>query len=122
MQKKVYLCTKICQFVNSQIVDYMSFSEFWTHMKVRKWGKYVITCLVFLTVYLFVGDQSLLRSWHRWREIRHLEEQRDLYREGAEKAQQEMYLLQHPDSLEKYARELYYMHAPNEDIFLVEEN
>ena len=71
---------------------------------------------------LFVGDQSLLRSWHRWREIVHLEEQRDMYRQGAEKAQQEMLQLQNPDSLEQYAREHYYMHTPNEDIFLVEDD
>ena len=76
----------------------------------------------YIVVFLFVGDQSLLRSWHRWREIVHLEEQRDMYRQGAEKAQQEMLLLQNPDSLEQYAREHYYMHTPNEDIFLVEDD
>ena len=121
MQKKVYLCTKNRQIANRQIINLMTFSEFWTHIQVRKWGKYVLTILFFLIVFLFVGDQSLLRSWHRWREIRHLEEQRDMYREGAAKAQQEMLLLQHPDSLEQYAREHYYMHTPNEDIYLVEE-
>ena len=122
MQKKVYLCTKNRQIINYRVVNLMSFSEFWTHIKVRKWGKYVVTCLAFLVVFLFVGDQSLLRSWHRWREIVHLEEQRDMYRQGAEKAQQEMLLLQNPDSLEQYAREHYYMHTPNEDIFLIEDN
>ena len=101
MQKKVYLCTKNRQIINYRVVNLMSFSEFWTHIKVRKWGKYVVTCLAFLVVFLFVGDQSLLRSWHRWREIVHLEEQRDMYRQGAEKAQQEMLLLQNPDSLER---------------------
>ena len=99
----------------------MTFSEFWTAIKIRKWGKYVITLLVFLVVFLFIGDQSLIHFMRRGREIRHLEEQRDMYRQGAEKAQQEMLLLQNPDSLEQYAREHYYMHTPNEDIFLVEE-
>ena len=36
-------------------------------------------------------------------------------------AQKEIQTLNHPDSLEKYAREHYYMHNSNEEIFLVEE-
>lgn len=99
----------------------MSFSEFWNTIKIRKWGKYVITILVFLTVFLFIGEQSLIHTIRRGREIRHLEEQRDMYREGAEKAQREIQTLHHPDSLEKYAREHYYMHTSDEDIYLVEE-
>ena len=61
----------------------MTFSEFWTTIKIRKWGKYVITLLVFLVVFLFIGDQSLIHFMRRGREIRHLEEQRDMYRAGA---------------------------------------
>ncbi len=57
----------------------------------------------------------------RGKEIRQLEQQRDMYREGAEKAQREIQVLQHPDSLERFAREQYFMHEPNEDIYLVEE-
>ena len=100
----------------------MTFSEFWTHIKVQKWGKYAITILVFLVVFLFVGDQSLLHFWKRGREINRLEEQRDMYRSASNKAQREIEMLQNADSLERYAREHYFMHAPNEDIYLVEEN
>ena len=99
----------------------MSFSDFWTMIKIRKWGKYVITILAFLVVFLFIGDQSLIQFVKRGREIRHLEEQRDMYREGTEKAQREIQTLNQPDSLERYAREHYYMHTSNEDIYLVEE-
>ena len=99
----------------------MTFSEFWTSVKIQKWGKYVITVLAFLVIFLFVGDQSILRFIHRHREIRQLEEQRDMYRAQTEEAQLEIQMLQNPDSLERYAREHYYMHTPNEDIYLVEE-
>jgi len=99
----------------------MTFSEFWTYIKVRKWGKYVIAVVLFLAVFLFIGDQSLLRFIHRSREIRELEEQRDLYEAATEQAQREIQVLQQPDSLERYARERYFMHKPNEDIFLIEE-
>lgn len=99
----------------------MSFSEFWTTIKIGKWGKYVITLLVFLVVFLFIGDQSLIHFIRRGREIRHMEEQRDMYREGTESAQREIQTLNHPDSLEQYAREHYFMHTENEDVYLVEE-
>ena len=99
----------------------MTFSEFWTMIKIRKWGKYVLTIVVFLLVFLFIGDQSLIQFVRRGREIHHLEKQRDMYRAGTEKAQREIQTLNHPDSLEQYAREHYYMHTANEDIFLVEE-
>lgn len=99
----------------------MTFSEFWTSIKIQKWGKYVITLLAFLVIFLFVGDQSILHFIRRHREIRRLEEQRDMYREQTQEAQQEIQMLQNPDSLERYAREHYYMHTSNEDIYLVEE-
>lgn len=99
----------------------MKFSEFWTYIQVRKWGKYVVTLLLFLVVFLFIGDQSLIRSIRRHREIRHLEEQRDMYREATEQSQREILLLHNTDSLERYAREHYYMHNPDEEIFLIDE-
>lgn len=99
----------------------MNFSEFWTSIKIQKWGKYAITLLAFLIVFLFVGDQSLIRFFHRHREIRQLEEQRDMYRTETEKAQREIQMLQNADSLERFAREQYYMHTPEEDIYLIDD-
>ena len=100
----------------------MSFSEFWTIIKIRKWGKYVLTILIFLVIFLFVGAQSMLHFWRRGREINRLEEQRDMYRANSERAMREIQMLQNPDSLERYAREHYFMRNSNEDIYLVEEN
>jgi len=99
----------------------MNISEFWTYIQVRKWGKYVVTILLFLTVFLFIGDQSLVRFVRRHREIRQMEEQRDMYRKATDEAQREILLLHNKDSLERYAREHYYMHNADEEIFLIEE-
>ena len=99
----------------------MKISEIWNMLKINKWGKYVITLLVFIVVFLFIGDQSLIQFIRRGREIRHLRQQKEMYMEGTEKAQREIQTLHQPDSLEQYAREHYYMHTPNEDIYLVEE-
>ena len=99
----------------------MNFSDFWESIKIRKWGKYVITLLLFLAVFLFIGEQSVVQFVRRGKEIRELEEQRDMYRSASEKAQREIQTLNQPDSLERYAREHYFMHTPDEDIYLVEE-
>lgn len=99
----------------------MTFSEFWTYIKIRKWGKYVVVLLIFLVIFFFIGDQSIIQFVKRGREIRHLEEQRDMYRAGTEKAQREIQALNNPDSLERYAREQYFMHNANEHIYLVDE-
>ena len=99
----------------------MKFSEFWTYIQARKWVKYVVAVLLFLVVFLFIGDQSLIRFVHRHREIRQMEEQRDMYRSAAEEAQREILLLHNKDSLERYAREHDYMHNADEEIYLVEE-
>ena len=99
----------------------MTFSEFWTYIQARKWVKYLVAVLLFLVVFLFIGDQSLIRFVRRHREIRQLEEQRDIYRSAAEEAQREIQLLHNKDSLERYAREHYYMHNADEEIFLIDE-
>ena len=95
--------------------------DFWTRIKAGKWLKYVITILLFAVVFLFIGEQSVVQFVRRGREIRELEEQRDMYRSASEKAQREIQTLNQPDSLERYAREHYFMHTPDEDIYLVEE-
>lgn len=86
----------------------------------KRYGKYVITILIFMVVMVFFGDQSLINYVRRSREIRHLEEQRDNYREGIKRAEKGLQVLQNTDSLERYAREHYYMHAENEDVYLLE--
>ncbi|MCR5050475.1 MAG: septum formation initiator family protein [Paludibacteraceae bacterium] len=90
-------------------------------LKVRKWGKYAITLAVFAVVYLFIGDQSMVHFVRRAREINHLEEQRDMYRAGTTDAQRRIQMLNNKDSLERFAREQYFMHENGEDIYLVEE-
>ena len=114
------MCKNCCIFA-AKFEKTMTVKEFWEIIKIRQWGKYVITLLVFLAVFLFVGPQSLLHFVHRHREISRMEEQRDLYRSEAEKVEQEIRVLQDADSIERFAREHYYMHTPNEDIYLVDE-
>ena len=94
--------------------------EIWLY-RWRKYGKYVLAIAVFAVVMVFFGDQSMINYVKRAREIHHLEEQRDTYREGIQKARHDLDVLQNTDSLERFAREQYYMHTEKEDVYLVEE-
>ena len=102
------------------MLNKVNFSELWERFSWRKWGKYVLVLVVFTVIYLFVGEQSMIHFWHRGREIQRLEEQRDRYRADAEEAQQKINNLNQRDSLERFAREQYFMHQPGEDVYLVE--
>ena len=99
----------------------MKISYLRTYIRFRKWGKYLITILVFLIVYLFVGDQSLIQFSRRRQEINRIEKQTRTYRRDTQKAERTIQMLNDKDSLERYARELYFMHEENEDVFIVEE-
>lgn len=99
----------------------MDFSKILSHKWVTKWGKYLIVIVVSGIIFIFIGDQSIVRFVQRGREIRHLEEQRDKYKAATEEVRREIQALHHTDSLERFAREEYYMHTANEDVYLVDE-
>ena len=90
---------------------------------MRKWlNKYVITTAVFAVVMLFIGEQSIAHRLRQRITIRQIEEQRDDYRAKITQQRAEIQMLQHTDSLERFAREQYLMHADNEDVYLIGEN
>ncbi|MCQ2313416.1 MAG: septum formation initiator family protein [Paludibacteraceae bacterium] len=84
-------------------------------------NKYVIVVLVFVVIYAFVGDQSLVHRIHRSFQIHRLERSIEKYEKGKQEAQRELEGLQNPDSLSRYAREHYYMHEKTEDVYIVPE-
>ena len=97
----------------------MDFSKFRTYFKFWKWGKYLITILVFVFIYLFVGDHSYLQKQRRQKEISEYEQQTMRYIQLYNEADQTIQMLNDHDNLERYAREQYLMHEVNEDIYLV---
>jgi len=99
----------------------MKISYLRTYIRFRKWGKYLITIVVFVIIYLFVGDQSLIRFSRRRQQIKHIEKQTQKYKRDTQTAERTIRMLNSKDSLERYARELYYMHNENEDVYIVEE-
>lgn len=91
-----------------------------TKDKVRKWltNKYVIAILVFAVVYLFVGDQSVVKRLQKRRQIHNAEQQVRAAREDTQHALHTIDVLQDTDSLERFAREQYGMHTDKEDVYV----
>lgn len=87
---------------------------------MKKYLKYIITLLIFGVVFLFIGEQSVVRRISRARKISALREQRDFYQSEIDRARQLMGTLDCTDSLERFAREKYNMHAPGETIYMVQ--
>ena len=91
------------------------------HPWLDKWvlNKYTITTIIFGVFFLFVGDQCIVKQVKRARQERHIRRQIQESRRNIATYERELETLSHPDSLERYAREHYHMHAPNEDVYIV---
>ena len=91
------------------------------HPWLDKWvlNKYTITTLIFGVFFLFVGDQCIVKQIKRARQARSLEQQIDQSRKNIATYQRELDYLANPDSLERFAREHYHMHAPNEEVYVI---
>lgn len=87
---------------------------------MRKYTKYVIVLAIFAVIYLFIGDQSLVNRIRLHYEMVELRKQRDEYKREIEAAERQIESLVSTDSLERYAREHYFMCAGNETIYVVE--
>ena len=67
-----------------------------------------------------MGDNSLVHYMKRARKIRAINEQIVDTQQEIREAQSVIQMLDNTDSLEHFAREEYRMHAPNEDVYIVE--
>ncbi|MBE6320470.1 MAG: septum formation initiator family protein [Paludibacteraceae bacterium] len=98
----------------------MERKELWQKIRKVLINKYAITLYVFALLFMFLGDHSLVQYLKRAKKMNALEEQLDMTQQEIEQAQSVMRVLDDVDSLERFAREQYRMHAPNEDVYVVE--
>jgi cell division protein FtsB len=98
----------------------MDKSEFWKKVRKVAINKFAITLYVFAIVFVFIGDQSLINQISRAIEMRSI--RKKIAQEQAETARAINVLesLNDTDSLERFAREQYYMHTDNEIVYIVE--
>ena len=126
--KNLQVCNICTIFANdfknlrNKTINLNNMEEKKTWTKVRKWliNKYAITLFVFAVILMFVGEQSWLNQIKRAMQIRAVKQQIEQTAEQTAQQQQVLRNLDNVDSLEKFAREVYYMHADGETVYIVE--
>ena len=98
----------------------METNNYWQKIRKVLINKYAIALLVFALLFMFFGDHSLIQYLKRAKKMRALEAELVQPQQDIEQAEAVMRVLDDVDSLERFAREQYRMHAPNEDVFIVE--
>ena len=93
-----------------------------TKKKFRKIfvNKYAITLYLFAIIYLFIGNQSLVKRIAKAREIREIKQEILLINQQTKEVENMLNSLDIKDSLERYAREHYQMHEDGEVIYLID--
>lgn len=82
--------------------------------------RYVVVLLIALVIFM-LGDQGLWKGYQRKQKIRRTEALLEQTRRDIRQCEKDIQTLQSTDSLERYAREHFYMHADNEDVYLIDE-
>ena len=80
-------------------------------------NRYTIVCFVFCIWMLFFDRHDIFTHIFLSNRLSELEEEKTRYEEGIEETH-EMYMQINHD-VEKYAREKYYMHRPDEEVFII---
>jgi cell division protein FtsB len=85
-------------------------------------NKYVLTVII-LTVWVLFFDKNDLKTQIEFKkQVKQLEEERNYYaKENREVSRELKELTTNPKTIEKFAREKYYMKRDNEDIFVIVE-
>ena len=94
-------------------------------LKNKSWfkiisNKYVIILMFFLIWILFLDNYSYLDHRILNKQIDELERQKDYYKNEIQNDQKNIKLLKDPATIEKYAREKYFMKKDSEDVYIVE--
>jgi len=86
-------------------------------------SKFFISFAAFTVWMLFFDERDVFTMNHHRQELRELQQSKKYYSDQINKEETELERLKNdPATLEKYAREKYYMKRDNEDLFLVPEN
>jgi cell division protein DivIC len=85
-------------------------------------NRFVIATLVFIVWVGFIDRNNFILSYKTRKAIRELEQNRDYYLNEIEETKRvKNELLNNRTSMEKFARETYFMKKPTEEIFVVVE-
>jgi len=91
--------------------------RFWNNIKRKR---YLITIVFFVLWVSFLDQDSLLKRRKFNQRIEELREDTAYFKQKIRKDSARLHEMKNnPESLERYAREKYYMKAPDEDIFII---
>jgi len=89
--------------------------------KIPNWlkNRYAFTILVFLVFLLFFDQNNLITQYDYRKQLEKLETEKEYFNQEITKTRKELNeLTQNPATLEKFAREKYYMKKDNEEVFV----
>lgn len=85
-------------------------------------NKYTITLAIFIIIMLFFNRNSIPLRWKTSRNVKSLEKEIRYYKDEIEENKTKVHSMQTDlKTLEKHAREEYYLKKENEDIFIIRE-
>ena len=85
-------------------------------------NKYVAATLIFLLIFLFLGENNVMVTNRLQREVSEMKREMAIIRSGIESDSiSAVSLFNNPDAIEAYGRENYYMKRQNEDIFIIKD-
>ena len=86
-------------------------------------NKFLMSFIAFVGWMLFIDKNDYITQYYRTNELKALEKSSQYYKDRITTEKKELDLLKsNPATLEKYAREKYYMKRDNEDLFIIPEN
>jgi cell division protein FtsB len=89
--------------------------------KIPNWlkNRYAFTILVFLVFLLFFDQNNIITQYEYKSQLNKLEEEKEYFNQEITKTRKELdELTKNPTTLEKFAREKYYMKKANEEVFV----
>lgn len=93
------------------------------YQKLPTWlkNKYTISGIAFFLWLLIFNDYNLLFQWQKSKEIEDLKAKKIYYTKEIERVNQDKQeLFSNTESLEKFARENYFMKRDSEDVFIID--
>ena len=95
----------------------------WMFIRRYVLNKYVIVLVSFAVFMTLIGNQSMIHHFERAHDIDSLKTVRDSLRKKIEHTEHRIQAITtDKDSLERFARERYYMHTQEEEVYIVPDN
>lgn len=94
---------------------------FWNKARKYLTNKYLIVCSVFAVLFTFCGNQSIVQRIKNAHEISAKEAKLREYEQKIVDTERDLQMFSNPDSLERYAREHYHMHADGEVVYIIKD-